>query len=148
MDENRSKPSAPVAPSAPAVRVSDADRDRALGILAAALAEGRLDAQEHASRVQAALRARTAGDLGTLTADLPAPTPTRAEQDRKDLAEWLAEWRYWLGGLVLMTAVWGVRCLQEGELTYYWPVAPLGVWAAVLVAVAIWPRQGDGDGKD
>ncbi|MFD7630897.1 DUF1707 domain-containing protein [Streptomyces sp. NPDC059851] len=135
------------AASAPAVRVSDADRDRALGILAGALAEGRLDVQEHASRAQAALRARTADDLGVLTADLPAPKPTRAEraeQDRKDLAEWLAEWRYWLGGLVLMSAVWGVRCLQKGELTYYWPVAPLGVWAAVLVAVAIWPRHEGG----
>ncbi|MFD0267816.1 DUF1707 domain-containing protein [Streptomyces sp. NPDC127106] len=142
MDDHHSKS------STPALRVSDADRDQALGILAAALAEGRLDVQEHASRVQAALRAHTADDLGVLTADLPAPTPTRAERDRKDVAEWLAEWRYWLGGLVLMSAIWGVRCLQEGELTYYWPLAPLGVWAAVLVTVAIWPRRGDDeDGK-
>ncbi|MGW4896474.1 DUF1707 SHOCT-like domain-containing protein [Kitasatospora sp. NPDC004240] len=145
MDDDRSEP------STPAVRISDADRDRALGILAAALAEGRLDAQEHADRAQAALRARTPDDLGALTADLPAPTPTRTERDRKDLAEWLTEWRYWLGGLVIMSAIWGVRCLQKGELTYYWPVAPLGVWAAVLVAVAIWPRgggkDGDGDGR-
>ncbi|MER7953771.1 DUF1707 domain-containing protein [Streptomyces sp. NPDC096030] len=133
-------------PSTPAVRVSDADRDRALGILAAALAEGRLDAPEHTSRVQAALRARTSDDLGALTADLPAPIPTRAEKDRKDMAEWLAEWRYWLGGLVIMSAVWGVRCVQKGELTYYWPVAPLGVWAAVLLAIAIWPRSDDGNG--
>ncbi|MFE5631016.1 DUF1707 domain-containing protein [Streptomyces sp. NPDC056470] len=143
MNEDQNKP------STPAVRVSDADRDRALGILAAALAEGRLDAPEHTSRVQAALRARTADDLGALTADLPAPIPTRAEKDRKDMAEWLAEWRYWLGGLVIMSAVWGVRCVQKGELTYYWPVAPLGVWAAVLLAIAIWPRSDDehGEGK-
>ncbi|MFC8278109.1 DUF1707 domain-containing protein [Streptomyces sp. NPDC057271] len=141
MDDGHSEP------STPAVRVSDADRDRVLGILAAALAEGRLDAPEHTSRVQAALRARTADDLGTLTADLPAPTPTRAERGRSDMAEWLAEWRYWLGGLVIMSAAWGVRCLQKGELTYYWPVAPLGVWAAVLLAVAIWPRRGDEGGK-
>ncbi|MEF2528877.1 MULTISPECIES: DUF1707 SHOCT-like domain-containing protein [Streptomyces] len=131
-------------PSAPAVRVSDAERDGALGILASALAEGRLDAREHADRVRRALGARTAGDLAALTADLPAPAPGRAEQDRRDLAEWLAEWRYWLGGSVVLSAVWGVRCLGKGELTYYWPVAPLAVWAAVLVAVAIWPRSEDG----
>ncbi|MEU7115094.1 DUF1707 domain-containing protein [Streptomyces sp. NPDC046182] len=142
MEDDHSKP------STPAVRVSDADRDRALGILAEALAVGRLDAQEHASRVQTALRARTADDLGALTADPPAPTPTRAERDRKDTAEWLAEWRYWLGGLVLMSAIWGVRCLQKGELTYYWPVTPLGVWAAFLVAVAIWPRHGGEDDRN
>ncbi|MFF9909212.1 DUF1707 domain-containing protein [Streptomyces sp. NPDC013457] len=139
MEDDRGKP------AAPAVLISDADRDRALGILAAALAEGRLDAPEHASRAQAALRARTADDLGPLTADLPAPTPTRAEKDRKDMADWLAEWRYWLGGLLIMSAVWGVRCLHKGELTYYWPAAPLGVWAAVLLAMAVWPRNGEED---
>lgn len=142
MDDDHGKP------STPAMRVSDTDRDRALGILATALTEGRLDAQEHADRAQAALRARTADDLATLTADLPTPTPTRAERDRKDMAEWLAEWRYWLGGLVLMSAIWGVRCLQKGELTHYWPLAPLGVWAAVLVAMAIWPRRGGEDGRN
>lgn len=142
MDDQHDKP------SAPAMRVSDADRDRALGILAAALAEGRLDAPEHASRAQDVLRARTADDLATLTADLPAPAPTRAELDRDDMAEWLAEWRYWLGGLVIMTGIWGARCLQKGELTQYWPVVPLGVWAAVLVAMTLLPRRGsrDGDG--
>ncbi|MEU7116670.1 hypothetical protein [Streptomyces sp. NPDC046182] len=85
-----------------------------------------------------------ANELAVLTADLPAPAPTRSEQDRKDLREWLAEWRYWLGGAVIMSGIWGARCAQTGELTYYWPVTPLGVWAAVLIAIAIWPRDTDG----
>ncbi|MEU6946559.1 transposase, partial [Streptomyces sp. NPDC046316] len=34
------------------------------------------------------------------------------------------------------------------ELTYYWPPTPLGVWAAVLIAVAIWPRHGGEDGRN
>jgi hypothetical protein len=130
-------------PATPAVRVSDRDRDQVLGVLTRALTEGRLDPDEHAHRSAVALEARTADELAVLTADLPAPVPTRAEQDRKDLAEWLAEWRYWLGGAVVMSGIWGVRCAQKGELTYYWPVAPLAVWAAVLVAVAIWPRGED-----
>ncbi|MEU1849472.1 DUF1707 domain-containing protein [Streptomyces sp. NPDC019990] len=129
----------------PAVRVSDRERDAALEVLAAALAEGRLEASEHESRSRSALRARTAVELASLTADLPAPAPTRQERDRKDLAAWLAEWRYWLGGAVIMSGIWGVRCAKEGELTYYWPATPLGVWAAVLVALAIRPRE-DADG--
>ncbi|MFJ2938430.1 DUF1707 domain-containing protein [Streptomyces sp. NPDC087219] len=137
-------------PPVPAVRVSDRDRDETLGGLAAALAEGRLDPHEHEIRSERALRARTAEDLAVLTADLPAPAPTRSERDRRDLRDWLAEWRYWLGGAVIMSGIWAARCAQKGELTYYWPVAPLGVWAAVLIAIAIWPRDTDdsdeGDG--
>ncbi|WP_052413568.1 DUF1707 domain-containing protein [Streptomyces glaucescens] len=133
MDEQRD-------PAMPAVRVSDRDRDRALGVLAEALAEGRIDAQEQAHRTAGVLAARTAGELAALTADLPAPVPGRAERNRRDLEQWLAEWRYWLGGAVVMSAAWGVRCVHKGELTYYWPIAPLGIWAAVLIAVAIWPR--------
>ncbi len=69
------------------------------------------------------------------------------ERDRKDLREWLAEWRYWLGGGVIMSAVWGVQCLRKDELGFYWPVTPLSIWAAVLVAIAVWPRSGGGDGE-
>ncbi|WDV52856.1 DUF1707 domain-containing protein [Streptomyces coeruleorubidus] len=133
-------------PAPPALRVSDGDRDEVLGVLAAALAEGRLDPPEHETRSQRALKARTADELTALTADLPTPAPSRADQDRKDLRDWLAEWRYWLGGALIMSAIWGVRCAQQGELTYYWPIAPLGVWAAVLTAIAIWPRDPDDTG--
>ncbi|NWF29506.1 DUF1707 domain-containing protein [Streptomyces sp. PKU-EA00015] len=127
----------------PAVRVSDRDRDDVLAVLAAALAEGRIDPHEHETRSQRALRARTADELAVLTSDLPAPVPTRAEQDLKDLKEWLAEWRYWLGGAVIMSGIWGASCAQKGDLTSFWPLTPLGVWAAVLIAIAIWPRDAD-----
>ncbi|WP_406476279.1 hypothetical protein [Streptomyces platensis] len=69
------------------------------------------------------------------------------ERDRKELREWIEEWRYWLGGAVILSAVWGVRCLHEGELTFYWPLPPLGVWAAVLVALAVWPRGKEAGGS-
>jgi hypothetical protein len=55
-----------------AVRASDADRDRVAEILGEALAEGRLDAEEHAERVEAAYRAKTVGELRPLISDLPA----------------------------------------------------------------------------
>jgi hypothetical protein len=58
------------------MRVSDADRDAAAGVLNAAFAEGRLTAGEHGQRVEAAYAARTWQQLHRLTADLPAPPAT------------------------------------------------------------------------
>jgi hypothetical protein len=60
------------------VRASDADRDAAAGLLNAAFAEGRLAADEHGQRLEAAYAARTWQQLDRLTADLPAP-PVAAE---------------------------------------------------------------------
>ena len=52
---------------------SDADRDAAAGLLNAALAEGRLTADEYDQRLSTAYTARTWQQLNQLTADLPAP---------------------------------------------------------------------------
>ncbi|WP_329455876.1 DUF1707 SHOCT-like domain-containing protein [Streptomyces sp. NBC_01497] len=68
------KPPAPVAPGA--IRASDADRDRIADILKEALAEGRLDAEEHGERIDAVYRAKTVGELEPLVADLPAAGDT------------------------------------------------------------------------
>jgi len=57
----------------PEMRASDADRDRVLDVLRAAVGEGRLTADEFEERVQAVLSARTFGELAAFTADLPAP---------------------------------------------------------------------------
>ncbi|WP_431776545.1 DUF1707 SHOCT-like domain-containing protein [Streptomyces cucumeris] len=67
----------PVAHTAPApahspLRASDADRDRIADILREALAEGRLDPEEHAERIDAVYRAKTLGELEPLVRDLPA----------------------------------------------------------------------------
>ncbi|OEV04800.1 hypothetical protein AN216_05545 [Streptomyces oceani] len=53
------------------VRVSDADRDRVADILREALAAGRLDADEHSERIDAAYAAKTRGELEPLVRDLP-----------------------------------------------------------------------------
>ncbi len=55
------------------LRASDEDRDRALDVLRAAAGDGRLTAGEFGERMEAALSARTLGDLAALTADLTAP---------------------------------------------------------------------------
>ncbi|WP_240139300.1 DUF1707 SHOCT-like domain-containing protein [Streptomyces sp. MUM 178J] len=67
--------------TAPALRASDADRDRIADILREALAEGRLDAEEHAERIDAVYRAKTVGELEPLVRDLPAPPPGREAPD-------------------------------------------------------------------
>jgi hypothetical protein len=53
------------------LRASHADRDRVVDVLTVAAGDGRLTAQELDERVEAALSARTRGELGVLTADLP-----------------------------------------------------------------------------
>ncbi|MBT2438887.1 DUF1707 and DUF2154 domain-containing protein [Streptomyces sp. ISL-36] len=79
---------APFAPAEPApapgapgdsLRASDADRDRIADILRDALAEGRLDPEEHSERIDAVYRAKTVGELEPIVRDLPAGARPRQE---------------------------------------------------------------------
>ncbi|MFH8639593.1 DUF1707 SHOCT-like domain-containing protein [Streptomyces goshikiensis] len=63
-------PGQPVA--APALRASDADRERVVERLRDAVAEGRLDMEEFQERLEAAYASRTYAELEPLTRDLPA----------------------------------------------------------------------------
>jgi hypothetical protein len=65
-----------------AVRASDADRDRIADILNEALAEGRLEADEYAERLDSAYRAKTIGELAPLIGDLPAGQPAAGAASR------------------------------------------------------------------
>ncbi|SRR6266567_4302175 len=63
------------------MRSSTADRERAIDVLKAAFAEGRLDQDEYNERVGRAYSSRTYADLAALTGDLPAgPLGTLAPQ--------------------------------------------------------------------
>jgi Domain of unknown function (DUF1707)/Cell wall-active antibiotics response 4TMS YvqF len=64
------------------LRASDADRDRAIEILASATSDGRLTPEEYSERSGAVLAARTVGDLASLTADVPAAAATPAPLTR------------------------------------------------------------------
>ena len=63
----------PASGGPPEVRASDADRDRILDLLRTAVGDGRLTADEFGERMEAALSARTLGELAVLTADLGRP---------------------------------------------------------------------------
>ncbi|MHB9863176.1 DUF1707 SHOCT-like domain-containing protein [Streptomyces sp. YIM S03343] len=54
------------------VRASHADRDGVVEVLRVAAGDGRLTADELDERLEAAMTARTLGDLAVLTADLPS----------------------------------------------------------------------------
>jgi Domain of unknown function (DUF1707)/FHA domain len=58
-------------PGRETLRVSDAERELALGELGDGFVAGRLTQDTFAHRVEAALRARVRGELGALVADLP-----------------------------------------------------------------------------
>jgi hypothetical protein len=63
-------------------RASDADRERAVDVLKAAFAEGRLTREDLGARAEGAYGARTCTELAALSADLPAgtlgPSPLQA----------------------------------------------------------------------
>ncbi|MEU6285401.1 DUF1707 domain-containing protein [Streptomyces sp. NPDC047028] len=65
-------------------RASHADRDRAVDVLRVAAGDGLLTPDELDQRLEAALTARTLGELAALTADLPSagqrpPAPAKAK---------------------------------------------------------------------
>lgn len=120
------------------MRASDADREAVVGRLRAALNEGRLDITEFDERVRRVYAAVTWGELRPLTQDLPAVSAV-AEQDsapdpkRKD-RKLGKEWRDWAGTSFILVGIWGVTSLSSGDLQYFWPVIPVGIWALVLLA--------------
>jgi uncharacterized membrane protein len=60
----------------PSMRAASADRERAVDVLKAGFAEGRLTQEEYNDRMGRAYAARTYGELAELTADLPiGPLP-------------------------------------------------------------------------
>lgn len=123
-------------------RATDEDREHSANALSDAFARGSLDAVEHEHRVSHVWQARFTEELAALTSDLPGQAVSDPDRNHRDseVRAWLQEWRYWLGAAVILAAIWGVQALRSGP-DFYWPSVPLGIWAAVLVAVAIWPSQ-------
>lgn len=64
----------------PELRLSDADRDRAVAELGEHYAAGRIDKDEFDERSDAVWTARTTGDLEPVFADLVAPAERRASR--------------------------------------------------------------------
>jgi uncharacterized protein DUF1707 len=127
------------------IRISDADRARAAERLRIAVDEGRLDLTEYDTRLRSAYAATTYGELEPITADLPAVPEAKLPAAKENAAaarrKWLNEWREWLGGAIIMIAIWATTSLVSGSLHAFWPAIPLGIWAAVLLADALGKKK-------
>lgn len=125
----------PPEPRDPKLRIGNPEREAVIAQLTAALNEGRLELTEYDDRVRQVYAARTAGELVPITADLPAPAPPVPPRQRRDLRSVLTpdELR-WAGVAVILTVIWLVQVIATQELGYFWPIWPIGIWGAVLLA--------------
>src|SRR4249919_310906 len=102
------------------LRASDADRERVVAVLAEAAADGRLTLDEHTERVHRAYRARTLGELASLTEDLvePSAQPLRLDTSRSVAALFTTqrrEGRWVMPDRLVVTAVGGHIVLDLRE---------------------------------
>lgn len=131
-----------------AMRASDADRRAVIGRLGTALAEGRLDQQEHDRRLTRVGQSVTYGDLAGLYADLPAagqgvealghvapaalPAALRRRPSRF-LPRWVRVlWTIWLTAFSIAVALWAMLSLSKDETDFFWPM-----WIAVPSAAGL-----------
>ncbi|MEU1235180.1 DUF1707 domain-containing protein [Micromonospora aurantiaca] len=136
------------------MRAADADREATAERLRAALNEGRLDLHEYDDRLRRAYGSKTYGELDELLTDLPGagpagrplPAPRAAGEGGVAVpgteavsgarSAWLLGlWGPWLKVALILTAIWFVSQLAEGEFEFddYWPLWVLGPWGAVLL---------------
>ena len=105
------------------LRASDAERERTLTELRGHASKGRLTVEELAERTDAALAARTRGELDALTADLPR---TRRRQDPQRAGSHRgAEFRAYLSVMLLLVAIWAFT--GAGYPWFIWPALGWGM---------------------
>ncbi|UGS37823.1 DUF1707 SHOCT-like domain-containing protein [Capillimicrobium parvum] len=117
----------------PDLRASDADREAVANQLRTASEDGRLDVDELDDRLAKVYAAKTYGELEPLTADLaPDPPPPPSA-----LANWRVRWGSWAATSVLLVGIWAIVSVTSGDLTFFWPIFPIGFWALGNIAAMI-----------
>jgi hypothetical protein len=137
----------------PEHRASDADRDRVAALLREAHAEGRLDVDELAERLDATYTSRTYGELAALTQDLPVardraapgdaaapavPGATAARPPARD-RDLRGAWAAWGVAVSVNVVIWLLVALTSGPV-YFWPMWVAGPWGAVLLVLTVAER--------
>jgi hypothetical protein len=131
---------------------SDAERSSVVERLQQAHIEGRLSSDEVADRIEAALRARTRGDLAALLNDLPSdpaqapvvPVPQPALPARRAGSSLAAAWASWGVASSVTFAIWLIIYITTGGAAWYpWFLWVAGPWGAVLLARTIASRFTD-----
>lgn len=119
------------------MRAADTDRVAVAQRLQQAVDEGRLDITDFDERLQRAYAAKTYGELDRLVADLPAPRAALIEAPDGTVArrqEMSGEWRSWAGTSLVLITIWGITSIATGGAVFFWPMFPVGIWAAILLA--------------
>jgi fatty acid desaturase len=137
------------APTSPAIRAGDRERQQTADQLGSALTQGYLAMAEYEARLQAAFAAHTAAELRQLVADLPLAQMRRNDPRRREARRAAARRGVqihlagYLAMIVIVLAVWLAVGLAAGGW-YFWPVWPiLGAGIGVLGhALPIRPRCG------
>jgi hypothetical protein len=122
-------------PGDPNLRASDADRDRVASLLREHHAAGRLSAQEFDDRVDAALAAKTLGELDELLKDLPSidlyRLPDASLRRRPPGGGLPAQFRTEGGDVLPRTALaWSRWALVSGGLFAIWLVGVIAAGGA------------------
>lgn len=126
------------------MRASDADREQVADRLRKAAAEGRILASELEERLQTALRAKTYGELDSVTVDLPgarvshAPRPAQARSQT-----WMALRRQPVATVTILVAVTLVAFVLAA-LVLAGIVAFSGVW---ILFAFFWITRGGHRGR-
>lgn len=145
------------------LRISNADRDKAIQQLQAALDEGRIDLAEFDERAKTAYEAKTNAELDLIFEDLPGGRPKSGELSVPERAAEGAvengpepERRNWidelpaLKGLVVVggicTLIWLATSVSSGEFRDFWPIWPImGLAIATFVQLV---NRGSGRGDE
>jgi len=124
------------------LRVSDAERETAVGALAEHYTAGRLTLPELEDRAEQAYRATTRAELVALTADLPtpqralqpsAPRPRRPAWATHPNAAWSGGWSAWWLTAAICLVIWLATSVAQGSVSYFWPGWVIGPWAGALL---------------
>lgn len=123
------------------LRISHADRDKAIAQLQAALDEGRIDLAEFDERAKTAYEAKTNAELDLIFDDLPGGRPKEAEVVPVEPVEGDVEperephGRNWfhetpaLRALILVggicTLIWLAGSISSGDFGDFWPIWPI-----------------------
>jgi hypothetical protein len=116
----------------PALRASDAERERVVALIQAATGAGRLTADEAAERLSAVYATRFRHELHAFTEDLPSddlPQPGRATP----AVVWRGPLAVHATIAVALSALLIARWIASG-VPFFWPAMPM-MWLAVSVVV-------------
>jgi hypothetical protein len=142
------------------LRISNADRDKAIQQLQAALDEGRIDLAEFDERTKTAYEAKTNAELDLIFDDLPGGRPKVAEvvpaadspaapARRAGVLRRLPALRGLITVGLMCTGIWFATWIGTGEVPYFWPIWPiLGLGIATVMQVVNGGVGGDDDAED